>query len=211
MEKTGSAATSSSSRSPRGRSQSPERRRKQRGSGACCNSGHALVAYETPQRGYACDACGASFAEGTTLHGCRACNFDLCATCCTKRSHARGALKRAPSVRAGAARVARRKAAADAQAKRDARAKMVFAKASKAKAIAAATGTAVVVTGESTDATTTVRFQPRRQKSLDGISMFNQRDGLRRRSSVEHQRFSVSNAGKLFLLSLIFFFFRSYD
>ena len=46
-----------------------------------CRSGHPLVSYDTPANGYGCDRCARKFPKGASLHGCRACNFDLCTEC----------------------------------------------------------------------------------------------------------------------------------
>jgi hypothetical protein len=45
---------------------------------------HPLVQFQTPNDGYGCDSCSTSVAEGAVMHGCRACNYDLCGACFTK-------------------------------------------------------------------------------------------------------------------------------
>ena len=53
-----------------------------------CDKGHALLAYQVPSDALLrliCDGCEQSFAEGHRLHGCRTCDFDLCAPCVQAR------------------------------------------------------------------------------------------------------------------------------
>jgi hypothetical protein len=40
-----------------------------------------LEKFDTEDDGFGCDSCGASTPEGATMHGCRACDFDLCQSC----------------------------------------------------------------------------------------------------------------------------------
>ena len=47
---------------------------------ARCEQGHALVSVTTTKE-LGCDKCLKLFAAGITLHGCKACDYDLCATC----------------------------------------------------------------------------------------------------------------------------------
>jgi hypothetical protein len=44
-----------------------------------------LAAFETEHDGFYCSGCGTSVPEGTMLHGCRTCDFDLCASCFAQR------------------------------------------------------------------------------------------------------------------------------
>jgi tetratricopeptide (TPR) repeat protein len=44
-----------------------------------------LVVFQTEDIGYGCDGCGMSAPQGTTLHGCRECDFDLCSPCAENR------------------------------------------------------------------------------------------------------------------------------
>jgi hypothetical protein len=58
-----------------------------------CPSRHSLKEFQTPSAGYGCDAgvdgCldqgsdSEGFPVGTTLYGCRICNFDICSQCIT--------------------------------------------------------------------------------------------------------------------------------
>jgi Ca2+-binding EF-hand superfamily protein len=52
---------------------------------AKCSNGHDLVQFVAQHGGYGCDGpCSSgSFASGSTLFGCRDCNFDLCPACNT--------------------------------------------------------------------------------------------------------------------------------
>ena len=50
-------------------------------SGVCCSKGHPLVSFSTPTSSFTCDKCGSSQSSGTTMHGCRQCNYDLCLAC----------------------------------------------------------------------------------------------------------------------------------
>ena len=47
---------------------------------ARCEKGHALVRVTTTKE-LGCDKCLKLFAAGITLHGCKACDYDLCDTC----------------------------------------------------------------------------------------------------------------------------------
>jgi len=51
-----------------------------------CPAGHALLASWTDLEGYSCSACAQAFPQGTLLHGCRRCDFDLCAACLRRRA-----------------------------------------------------------------------------------------------------------------------------
>jgi hypothetical protein len=44
-----------------------------------------LVVFQTEHTGYGCDGCDMSVPQGTTLHGCRECDFDLCSPCAENR------------------------------------------------------------------------------------------------------------------------------
>eukprot|EP00935_MAST-01C_sp_MAST-1C-sp1_P001400 g1400.t1 len=55
-----------------------------------CPRGHTLVEFEADHRGFFCDGCGQSMSAGSTLHGCRRCDFDLCSTCLPSPEDARG-------------------------------------------------------------------------------------------------------------------------
>ena len=46
-----------------------------------CPEGHDLMAFETPEEGYLCSVCECEFSMGTTLYGCRPCDYDLCRDC----------------------------------------------------------------------------------------------------------------------------------
>jgi hypothetical protein len=47
-----------------------------------CPQGHALQQFQTKHGGYSCDLCGRRrIAAGSTLHGCRTCDFDVCPGC----------------------------------------------------------------------------------------------------------------------------------
>jgi hypothetical protein len=48
-----------------------------------CPSGHELTPFEAPEPGCRCDACGRVVAGGSWAHGCRGCDYDLCAACRT--------------------------------------------------------------------------------------------------------------------------------
>jgi len=45
---------------------------------------HNLGAFEVTFISADCDGCGGRYAKGSSFHGCRACNFDLCQACYTK-------------------------------------------------------------------------------------------------------------------------------
>mmetsp|Transcript_152974 Transcript_152974/g.285042 ORF Transcript_152974/g.285042 Transcript_152974/m.285042 type:complete len:640 (-) Transcript_152974:274-2193(-) len=49
--------------------------------GKACPAGHALVKFATPHSRFKCDECDQFFAQGATLHGCRACDYDVCEKC----------------------------------------------------------------------------------------------------------------------------------
>ena len=40
-----------------------------------------LIAFKTPRDGFGCDGCKRGVFAGTTLYGCRACNYDVCGGC----------------------------------------------------------------------------------------------------------------------------------
>jgi hypothetical protein len=44
-----------------------------------------LAAFQTEEGGFYCSECGTIVPEGTMLHGCRTCDFDLCASCFAQR------------------------------------------------------------------------------------------------------------------------------
>jgi hypothetical protein len=44
-----------------------------------------LAVFRTEHVGYGCDGCGMRAPQGTTLHGCRECDFDLCSPCAENR------------------------------------------------------------------------------------------------------------------------------
>jgi len=46
-----------------------------------CPEGHKLKEFETPTMNWRCNVCRKQFHQGTILHGCRECNFDLCNGC----------------------------------------------------------------------------------------------------------------------------------
>jgi hypothetical protein len=48
---------------------------------AACPRGHKLVAFSAPHSGFNCDGCRQLQANGNQLHGCRACDYDLCQRC----------------------------------------------------------------------------------------------------------------------------------
>jgi len=49
-----------------------------------CPSGHLLEKFATDEDGYECNECGRCFRRGTTLHGCRRCEYDVCNSCAKK-------------------------------------------------------------------------------------------------------------------------------
>jgi len=49
-----------------------------------------LAAFEVLFLSADCDGCGGRFSTGSSFHGCRACNFDLCHSCYTKAAAAAG-------------------------------------------------------------------------------------------------------------------------
>lgn len=46
-----------------------------------CPSGHPMIVFRTPHSSFACDMCGTLLPKDSALHGCRACNFDMCQKC----------------------------------------------------------------------------------------------------------------------------------
>lgn len=46
-----------------------------------CPGGHQLKAFQTPDTGYWCDACGSCVPQDAVVHGCRTCVYDVCAEC----------------------------------------------------------------------------------------------------------------------------------
>jgi len=46
-----------------------------------CPADHELKQFVTDEDGYSCSRCNLDFPEGTTLHGCRICDFDACEIC----------------------------------------------------------------------------------------------------------------------------------
>jgi hypothetical protein len=40
-----------------------------------------LIAFQTSHDGFGCDECGKRVTSGTTLNGCRSCDFDMCGDC----------------------------------------------------------------------------------------------------------------------------------
>jgi ketose-bisphosphate aldolase len=48
---------------------------------AQCLHGHRLEQFATDQYGWYCNTCRKTFPQGTTLYGCRRCNYDLCGDC----------------------------------------------------------------------------------------------------------------------------------
>ena len=46
-----------------------------------CEQGHVLEAFTTTQSDFTCDICDTVQLCGTSLHGCRECDFDVCASC----------------------------------------------------------------------------------------------------------------------------------
>ena len=53
---------------------------------ATCDNRHPLEEFRAKHAGYGCDGCQVSgFAAGTTLHGCRRCDFDICEACTETR------------------------------------------------------------------------------------------------------------------------------
>ena len=46
-----------------------------------CPGKHGLTKFHTPVANYGCDVCKKRFPAGTTLHGCRSCNYDVCESC----------------------------------------------------------------------------------------------------------------------------------
>jgi hypothetical protein len=46
-----------------------------------CPSGHPMITFRTPHSSFACDMCGTLLPKDSALHGCRACNFDMCQKC----------------------------------------------------------------------------------------------------------------------------------
>jgi hypothetical protein len=47
-----------------------------------CPKGHTLQQFQAEHGGYNCDLCGrGGISVGSTLHGCRTCDFDVCSAC----------------------------------------------------------------------------------------------------------------------------------
>lgn len=46
-----------------------------------CQKGHHLNKFTTSDSNFKCDGCGLRSGPGATMHGCRECNFDMCASC----------------------------------------------------------------------------------------------------------------------------------
>lgn len=47
-----------------------------------CPGGHNLASFKTPNGTFSCDVCGKNgLPAGTTMHGCRICNWDMCTAC----------------------------------------------------------------------------------------------------------------------------------
>jgi ubiquitin len=55
----------------------------------CCPRGHNLQPFTTFHSDFFCDGCNAKVAQGETLHGCRACDYDECPRC-VQRGHGHG-------------------------------------------------------------------------------------------------------------------------
>merc|ERR1711964_443754 len=49
-----------------------------------CPGGHTSDWFDTPWRGFGCDLCGTKKSKGSTMWGCRICDWDICRAC--KRS-----------------------------------------------------------------------------------------------------------------------------
>lgn len=47
----------------------------------CPKNGHALSSFTVPNRLYACDVCDCRPQRGSTMHGCRECDWDICENC----------------------------------------------------------------------------------------------------------------------------------
>lgn len=54
-----------------------------------CPSGHPMVVFLTPHDKFACDKCRKLVQKDSPLHGCRACNFDMCQSCFSERQMAK--------------------------------------------------------------------------------------------------------------------------
>ena len=52
-----------------------------KGSKSNCPGKHGLTKFHTPVPDYGCNVCKKRFPAGTTLHGCRKCNYDVCQSC----------------------------------------------------------------------------------------------------------------------------------
>jgi hypothetical protein len=46
-----------------------------------CPTGHQLQTFTSDENGWNCNCCQKRFFSGTTLHGCRQCNYDVCSKC----------------------------------------------------------------------------------------------------------------------------------
>lgn len=55
-----------------------------------CPHKHGLTQFATRHSGYGCDVCTASQAVGATMHGCRQCDYDVCASCRSETSISAG-------------------------------------------------------------------------------------------------------------------------
>jgi hypothetical protein len=58
---------------------------------ASCPRGHALQEFNAEHGGYSCDRCHQYASLGSTLRGCRTCDFDLCSKCSQISTAATGA------------------------------------------------------------------------------------------------------------------------
>ena len=50
-----------------------------------CPNNHPLSLFATPLDTFMCDGCAKHIAKGTTMQGCRKCDYDLCISCCEKK------------------------------------------------------------------------------------------------------------------------------
>ena len=66
-----------------GASRSSSKRRVRRAH--ICPRGHGLETFTTDVHHYSCSECETLFMAGTTLHGCRVCDFDICDECYDKQ------------------------------------------------------------------------------------------------------------------------------
>lgn len=51
-----------------------------------CKKGHCLTAFQTPKFKFYCEECQKLFPMGTTLYGCRQCDYELCEACVKPQS-----------------------------------------------------------------------------------------------------------------------------